>query len=283
MSRNRNLAGLAALGALGYMMARGGKKTPAEAAATPVEDRGSMARALIEDDRESQRGEFNPAGLKRNTETGEMYDPSGDVLGRPATRPASPASASRMPSADADFPPVKTPRRNVAGDYTRKMGATAEELAAYRNREITPPRMTPEMRKKAESQALERVTPEEMLVGGPGLKAVNAAAKRLAAPRLAEYTQPLLSGPTARLTGPSRAELTAAERAARDAARRAETARENAARYNTEGPLGGEGFIMRKKGGAVKAKKMASGGSVNSASRRGDGIAQRGKTKGRMR
>jgi hypothetical protein len=36
-----------------------------------------------------------------------------------------------------------------------------------------------------------------------------------------------------------------------------------------------------KKGGAVK--KMAKGGSVkSSASRRGDGIAQRGKTKGRM-
>jgi hypothetical protein len=35
-----------------------------------------------------------------------------------------------------------------------------------------------------------------------------------------------------------------------------------------------------KKGGAVK--KMASGGKVSSASSRGDGIAQRGKTKGRM-
>ena len=35
-----------------------------------------------------------------------------------------------------------------------------------------------------------------------------------------------------------------------------------------------------KKGGAVK---MASGGSTSSASRRGDGIAQRGKTRGRMR
>ena len=35
-----------------------------------------------------------------------------------------------------------------------------------------------------------------------------------------------------------------------------------------------------KKGGSVK--KMASGGSVSSASRRADGIAQRGKTKGRM-
>jgi hypothetical protein len=35
-----------------------------------------------------------------------------------------------------------------------------------------------------------------------------------------------------------------------------------------------------KKGGAVK--KMASGGSVSSASKRADGIAQRGKTKGKM-
>jgi hypothetical protein len=35
-----------------------------------------------------------------------------------------------------------------------------------------------------------------------------------------------------------------------------------------------------KKGGAVK--KMASGGSVSSASSRGDGIAQRGKTRGKM-
>jgi hypothetical protein len=40
-----------------------------------------------------------------------------------------------------------------------------------------------------------------------------------------------------------------------------------------------------KRGGAVRSKpqtKFASGGSVGSASRRGDGIAQRGKTKGRM-
>jgi hypothetical protein len=38
--------------------------------------------------------------------------------------------------------------------------------------------------------------------------------------------------------------------------------------------------LPMKKGGAVK--KMASGGKVSSASRRGDGCAIRGKTKGRM-
>ena len=53
--------------------------------------------------------------------------------------------------------------------------------------------------------------------------------------------------------------------------------------FNTQtnpSPFGG----AFKKGGAVKAKKMASGGMTAKASpaRRGDGIAQRGKTKGRM-
>lgn len=46
------------------------------------------------------------------------------------------------------------------------------------------------------------------------------------------------------------------------------------------------GFYGRfKKGGSVKkkaTKKYASGGSVSSASKRGDGCAQRGKTRGRM-
>ena len=49
----------------------------------------------------------------------------------------------------------------------------------------------------------------------------------------------------------------------------------------TASPPPGSAF---KKGGAVKAKKMSSGGMTSKASpaRRGDGIAQRGKTKGRM-
>ena len=45
--------------------------------------------------------------------------------------------------------------------------------------------------------------------------------------------------------------------------------------------LAGMGAFM-KKGGKVKAKAYAKGGTVSSASKRGDGCAQRGKTKGRM-
>ena len=37
-----------------------------------------------------------------------------------------------------------------------------------------------------------------------------------------------------------------------------------------------------KSGGRVKAKKMAKGGSVGSASKRADGIAIKGKTRGKM-
>lgn len=53
---------------------------------------------------------------------------------------------------------------------------------------------------------------------------------------------------------------------------------------NPGGGLGGRVKLPFKKGGAVKAKaktkKMAKGGST--ASKRGDGCAQRGKTKGKM-
>jgi hypothetical protein len=301
--RNRDLAGLAALGALGMYMARDGKdKVRPDGSKVPVEDRRAAARGeptleeLARGSRDLEGG-ITPQGLN---ELGEKYSLDNPPAASTVRKPPS----GKAPSATTrSMSPAEGPRRNVAGDYTRKMGATAEDIAAYNRsqqaagtstkpregvaqastrsmaRDTRPDLSTPEGRKKAEQgQALERVTPEEMLVGGPGLKAVHAAAKRLAAPRLAEYTQPLLSGPTARLTGPSRAELNAADRAARDAARRAETARENAARYNTEGPIGGEGFIMRKKGGMVKAKKMASGG-MTSASKRADGIASRGKTK----
>jgi hypothetical protein len=57
-------------------------------------------------------------------------------------------------------------------------------------------------------------------------------------------------------------------------------------------PGGGQGLVGlgstlgarlgMKKGGAVKTKKMASGGSVSSASKRADGCAVKGKTKGSM-
>jgi hypothetical protein len=49
-----------------------------------------------------------------------------------------------------------------------------------------------------------------------------------------------------------------------------------------EGGVHGEGGYGSKRGGLMKAKKMASGGMASSASKRADGIATKGKTKCKM-
>jgi len=49
-----------------------------------------------------------------------------------------------------------------------------------------------------------------------------------------------------------------------------------------EGGVHGESGYGSKRGGLMKAKKMSSGGMASSASKRADGIATKGKTRGRM-
>ena len=60
----------------------------------------------------------------------------------------------------------------------------------------------------------------------------------------------------------------------------AQQARDAYDSFAAEQSMRNEGADGRAKGGMIK--KYAKGGSVSSASSRGDGIAQRGKTKGRM-
>ena len=315
--RNRDLAGLAALGALGLYMNRDGNKGAARSEDRKTEARSEPSLEELARGSRDLEGGITPQGLNEY----------GDKIGlqQPASAPAGPANASTRPAANRSMAaakarqePYKNPQRGPSFEeisaYNRSQQTAGtstkprEGVAQASTRSMTPAR--PQTREEAIAQiptstgsravasdtdASLRVDEDEAsrnignalsaLPGGAGLKGAHRLAKYLATPRMAEYSQPLISGPVKRLTGPSKAELTAAERAARDAARRAETARENAARYNTEGPLGGEGFIMRKKGGMVKAKKMASGGMTSkpsSASSRADGIASRGKTKCKM-
>ena len=117
-------------------------------------------------------------------------------------------------------------------------------------------------------------------------------------PALGGPNTPLLGAPAKQLTGPSKTDLMARDRASRASERQDAMTRENADRYglNPNAPgydaaasslrdrLGGRDFTLKKKGGVIK--KMASGGMTSrssSASSRGDGIAQRGKTRGSMR
>jgi len=69
-----------------------------------------------------------------------------------------------------------------------------------------------------------------------------------------------------------------ANQAGADAAKKEFEKRDSMARGAYEGQ--GYDYDAMKKGGSVK--KMASGGTTKSASSRGDGIAQRGKTRGKM-
>jgi len=147
-------------------------------------------------------------------------------------------------------------------------GATADELESYGKQRAAQKQAeyetakaraaSPEGRAEREAQvkgqALEQVRPEENLIGGAGgaLKGIAALAKSLAnrkgAAGLAEYSTPLLEGGRKMLPAPQR-------------------------------------LLGMKKGGSVKASKMGSvktaKPSASSASRRGDGIAQKGKTRGK--
>lgn len=155
----------------------------------------------------------------------------------------------------------------------------------------------------AEEPGLEGVYPEQYLLGparavlGPAKAALGASralattARSRAAPALKEYVMPLLGQETRKLTGP------AAQRALTDNATRMLTgptkaevmadqirrlsAPDRSAVMNKAAWAAGPGAGMGlKKGGVVK---MAKGGSVSSASKRADGIARKGLTKGRMR
>ena len=170
------------------------------------------------------------------------------------------------------------------------------------------------------SQAVENVYPEQALLGGAGfgIKSIAKAAQNLAnrggAKEAAKRVEPtfrekeleiikevprLLEGPKKQLALPKptpklgydKAGAKAAERGGRAEGRQAEMLKENARRSGlredasaetlkaVRDKLGGDKFTVMKRGGSVQG--YASGGSV-SASRRGDGIAQRGKTRGRM-
>jgi len=269
----KDLAGLAALGALGYMLNK--DKTP-------------DMRGGAEDERPA------PTGMGEATRLLTPDRSEKDFGGSSGTGEYAPGPSSMMRRE-----PVTKPRsRPVTRPVTRPVAAPAPAVVSDAQRqydEANARAKTPEGRaeraRMESSQALEAVRPEEAMIGGGGLKTVAALARGLAGrkgataggEKLAQYVTPelgysqkLLQGPTKQLTGPSKAELVARDRAGRAAGREAE--RTNFNRYTNEL---GAADLPYKKGG--KVKKMASGGMArSSASSRADGIASRGKTRGKM-
>ena len=232
MARRKDIAGLAALGALGMMLSNKGGSD------------GEKSAPMLSDD------QYNPdvkyAGLMEQKEPG-WDTPSGAAPSRSSGKPSglSTPRSKRLTGDDQYNPDVRQGR--VAGQggprgtrYNEAgMGSAGQkgpgfgEEAAYRQQQYeaaqaqaNTPKGRAERQAKAESQALGQVRPEEYVIGAPmsSVKAVANMARGLAKSRggekLAEYSQPaigyaerklltgggdraLLEAPPRRLTGPS--------------------------------------------------------------------------------
>ena len=217
-ARNRNLGGIAALGALGLAMARLGKKGPDEAE-PPVDNRTGSAQ------QQTARGEPTIEELARGSRdleggiTPQGLNEYGDKIGlqtpassRVPARPAAPARAATPAASQA------APARPAASAASAAQPARAASAAQPASSPQAAPAASAA---KPASRGLTLGTPTRPAEGAPSIYAGPEA--------WAAYRQRQAAG--------------------------------------------------MKKGGTVK---MASGGSVSNASRRGDGIAQRGKTRGRL-
>jgi len=126
---------------------------------------------------------------------------------------------------------------------------------------------------EASDKPLESVNPEMYF---PPLRGLSALAKGLASKKAIEEVGKRAGSEISSFAKKAGDDLSTFVRRPREVIRQAEKdITPRAPRLGNEPPK-----LGMKKGGAVK--KMASGGKVSSASSRGDGIAQRGKTKGRM-
>ncbi len=314
--RNRDLAGLAALGALGYAMFGNKGRTDGGA---PVEDRGDMLRqqaALAQAAAESEgAGDYGLEGRREGYAGVQGISAPERVRGVSAASPRMEAAEDTVSRVGAAA--MSRGRRGEAYKNPQR-GPSYEEISAYNRSGASPASGYAPGASTAPARPGERVpaatTSYQSTVTNPiapGDFATEAALMFMPGPRVlrgafrgareAEAAAPVvrqLPGPTPRLTGPSKRSLVEEARAARAASRQEEMLRENAKRYgldpNAPGyegtaravreQLGAGEFLLKKKGGMVKAKakKMASGGSTSSASKRGDGIATKGKTKCKM-
>ena len=278
MARRKDLAGLAALGALGYMLRdkKGADRDTVPGTNIPIAGGESEAETFPNEYRYKVEKDFGGS-----SNIGEGYGPAPSSMMRrePVTKPRSRPVVRPSPTA---APSQTTTAPAVVSDAQRQYDEA--------NARARTPEGRAERARMESSQALEAIRPEEAVIGGGGLKTVAAMARGLAnrrgAEKLAEYsvprigTEPLKIGTEPlKMTGPSKAELVARDRAARAAAREAERSDFNKRGVDRFVESTFEGGM--KRGG--KVKKMASGGMArSSASSRADGIASRGKTRGKV-
>lgn len=324
--RNRNvgsaLAGLAAIGALGFMAGKGLYKKPGEKLAD-LDDRNTGGDRQSSDARlqetfmglddtgpagadQGDTGDFLSRRLKVNPETGQAYSmdnlsPMGRASGaRPSA--GGPAAVNRADLRGYDdmyanrpaAAPVIGPRSTGRGGYTaqdirdadgsydalerRRLPGRAAAAAPGPQRSLNREEMISQIpgESRAAPQGGQRVSGNEFT------RNVGNALAALGPTRLAGFGNAAVEGATARGAA-QRASTLRAERT--EAARKGQTptkftsTRASDSAKRTRKFDEDEAGVEFKRGG--KIKKMASGG-MTSASKRGDGIASKGKTKCKM-
>lgn len=324
-------AGLAALAGLAYMASQGKdkKEAPSDSSYDALERKRMPAKA--EDSTES--GDFMSRRLNRiDTDDGKAY--STNNLSPMSSSKSAPASVARTASA-AKAPSEATPAgayrgmrsdmKNVGGGRSGgRGGPEAGEEDAYRSARATAgpavstggsggsrgPAIGEEKRARID-KAFEAPSEEniqkglEIGVGGPSLRALNAAAKGLAnrglkskVPQLdrpgtvsgekfvmRDYKDPNVAAsvPQKALPAPRKGDVTDVTPKNTNPRSLMGESREDAKADRFRRGLEDLADNSMKRGG--KVKKMASGGmtsSASSASRRGDGIASKGKTRCKM-
>jgi len=323
MASGKDIAGIAALAGLGYMLANRKKKESEDSSSKADVAKMKQEASSAGDDEDpmeaaNKRADLSPVGPRAMpTRPGQQRSgavPAPIPSGGPGRRPSGPGPGAGRGGQGGPNVPTTAAMPPVGGGRGGQGGPQAGDAGAYRQQQYeavkaaaATPEGQAERKKQAESEAIENVYLEQM-IGMPGIKAVAGAAKALAnrgtgqglrtiSQEALPYsgTKQIANNPTRQITGPSKADLLARDRAARAAAREEGMAAENARRYGLDpkapGYEGAAGAVRKnlgednfslgmKRGGRVKA--FASGGSVSSASSRGDGIASRGKTRGKI-
>jgi hypothetical protein len=241
-------------------------------------------------DRESNQGDVNAefARKPKDLYTGDKTASYKAEAGKDEVEPTSPLprQADRIISKKelekSGFTNL-TDFLNAEKGLKRKDGKAPKKAAETKVPEATPAQLA-ERKKQERAQALEESHPEALIIGGPLLKAGRAGLAALrSAKEVGKRIEPYIASTGRDL----------ATRGGREVGKRMDDLRtiydDGVPKLaNRAKQLGTEALKLSrfKHGGSVKASKMGSVKTakpkMTSASSRGDGIAQRGKTKGRI-
>ena len=222
--------------------------------------------------------------------------PNQDIsrMGRtvPDGQVSSPFLMGRVPMGGSREAPEESPAessiRNLPGNQTGKMSVVDKKDAPSKVAKVTKKARSLPQNKKASGYQIDEDGPAQ--IGSQNTFNMDKSFKAKKEGSLA----PIAMGSLAALLGASALSKRAKQGGTKPIDSRPSSGGRNPRLMGIdpmmEGDLermAGEGGPNFKKGGKTKARakpmqKFASGGSVSSASKRGDGIAQKGKTKGRI-